>query len=426
MPQENRCEEGYRVLDAGGVRSYLAGCRGSAAALGLRLGGSPGEWTVREVSDGNLNSVFLVEGPAGGLCVKQSLPHVRVDTSWKLPLDRAFFEAAWLRAVAPHAGGAVPRLHHYDTGLFCLVMERLSPHRILRGALIAGETYPRVAADLGRTVARISFHTSPLGRPFEPVMDDIALFAKNQTLARITVDLVLTDPYRISRRNRWTSPELDMVAAGVREDAALKSAAARLGARFLGAPQALLHGDLHTGSVMVTDDDTRIIDGEFAMFGPIGFDLGLFTANLLLNVFATAGERTAAAHRDWALAQVAVFWNSFAGEFAGLWSSRAGTGDVMPPALLDDPDALAGLQRSYLDEIWRDTVGFAGMEIIRRILGFAHVADLEQIADRRLRAARETAAIGFARALLVEPWRFDGAAALALAAREACEIVDLS
>ena len=30
--------------------------------------------------------------------------------------------------------------------------------------------------------------------------------------------------------------------------------------------QALLHGDLHTGSVFVRDDSTKVIDPEFAFY----------------------------------------------------------------------------------------------------------------------------------------------------------------
>jgi len=58
-----------------------------------RLGGAPAQWRVREVGDGNLNLVFIVEGSAGGLVVKQALPYVRlVGESWPLPLERSWFE----------------------------------------------------------------------------------------------------------------------------------------------------------------------------------------------------------------------------------------------------------------------------------------------------------------------------------------------
>ena len=406
--------DSYVELDREGARRHLA----ARPALADRLGGDPAAWTVREVSDGNLNSVFLVEGPAGGLCVKQSLPHVRVDTSWKLPLDRAYFEAAYMRAVAPHVGPAIPALLDYDPVLFCLVMERLSPHVILRRGLIARARYSRMAGDVGRYVARACYATSGLARCFEAVMDDIALFAKNQTLTRITVDLVLADPYRLSSRNRWTTPSLDAAAADIRGDAALKQAAARMGERFLGRPQALLHGDLHSGSVMVTADETRIIDGEFALMGPIGFDLGLFVGNLLLSLFSQPGHDAAdpaevTGIQDWIAGEVGTVWQAFESEFRRLWDADPDrNGDVLPAVLLEDRAHRDAAQDGWIASIFEDMLGFAGMEMIRRILGFAHVLDLESIASDAVRARCELAALAFARRLLVEREAFGGIAAL--------------
>ena len=56
--------------------------------------------------------------------------------------------------------------------------------------------------------------------------------------------------------------------------------------KFLTDAQALIHGDLHTGSIMVTDSDTRAIDPEFAFFGPMGFDIGALIGNLLIAAIA--------------------------------------------------------------------------------------------------------------------------------------------
>ena len=40
---------------------------------------------AREVGDGNLNFVYIVEGPEGGLVVKQALPFLRlVGDDWPL------------------------------------------------------------------------------------------------------------------------------------------------------------------------------------------------------------------------------------------------------------------------------------------------------------------------------------------------------
>jgi 5-methylthioribose kinase len=52
--------------------------------------------------------------------------------------------------------------------------------------------------------------------------------------------------------------------------------------------------------------------------------------------------------------------------------------------------------------IFADSLGFAGAKMVRRILGLAHVEDLESIADPRLRSACETKALHLARHLMIE------------------------
>ncbi len=39
---------------------------------------------VREVGDGNINYVYIVEGPSGGVVVKQGLPYIRIAHDWPL------------------------------------------------------------------------------------------------------------------------------------------------------------------------------------------------------------------------------------------------------------------------------------------------------------------------------------------------------
>lgn len=77
----------------------------------------------------------------------------------------------------------------------------------------------------------------------------------------------------------------------------LESVESPLQAKFVERAQALLHGDMHTGSLMVTQDTTYAIDAEFAFYGPIAFDVGKFIANLLLAFFALDGHSTEAEPR---------------------------------------------------------------------------------------------------------------------------------
>src|SRR5690606_31821286 len=58
-----------------------------------------------------------------------------------------------------------------------------------------------------------------------------------------------------------------------------------------------------------------------------------------------------------------------------------------------------------LHSIWTDMLGFAGVEIHRRILGLAHNADFETVEDKDLRASCETRALKFGRHIAVNRHR---------------------
>ncbi len=391
--------DGYRAFDAGTLPRWLA----ELPAVRDRIGGAPERWAVREVGDGNLNLVFLVDGPEGSVCVKQALPYLRVaGPSWPMTLERAYYEQLYYAVVEPHVGAAIPQVFHYDPARYAIVMESLAPHRILRRGLIAGHRYPDVGRAIGDYVARAGFFTSDLAGPFERKFDLIARFAGNTDLVRISVDLIFTDPYLEHPRNRHTRPQLDRDVAALRGDAEAKAAAAELGRRFLGETQALIHGDLHSGSIMVTDADTRVIDPEFAFYGPLGFDLGAFLGNLVLAWCAQpglargTGERDA--YRDWILVQAKAFWTAFHDRFLALWR-EAGRGDAWPAAMFREPGggaALEAARRRYLDALFADMLGYAACKMIRRVVGFAHVADLDGIADPALRARCERNALAIA------------------------------
>jgi 5-methylthioribose kinase len=329
-----------------------------------------------------------------------------------MSIERAFFENAYYRTVAPFVGGLIPKVYHYDSGLYCTVMESLSPHIILRQGLIAGHRYPNLARDLGEYVARACYFTSDFAWPFERKMEGMALFAGNKALIRISVDLIFQDPYFASERNRHTSPQLDEVVRDLRRDGPLKVAAARFGQKFLGESQALIHGDLHSGSVMVTEGDSRVIDPEFAFYGPIGFDLGAFFGNLLLSWYSQPGHATPnddrMTHQAWILEQAKVFWNTFRSRFLALWAEHA-KGDVFPAPMFrgaGDAGALEPARRAFLDSLFADMLGFGACKMIRRILGFAHVIDFDRIADQALRARCEAAALAMAHVLLTHPEQF--------------------
>lgn len=382
------------------------------AAVAAKVGPDGSHWKVREVGDGNLNLVFIVEGPSGSVVVKQALPYVRlVGESWPLPLKRSFFEYhALVRQEARAGVGTVPAIYHFDEAQALIVMEYLSPHVILRRRLIAGAMLPKIGRDLGLFAARTLFRGSDLCMPTRRRKQDVALFCDNVELCDITENLVFTDPYFEAELNRHTTPQLDGIVAELRADRDLKVEAQRLKHLFAAKAETLLHGDLHTGSVMVTDTDTRVIDPEFAFYGPIAFDVGMMLANFWMSFFSQRGhERNGdrAPMRDYLLGVTEEIWAVFRAEFAHLWRTER-NGILYARSVFEergDPLASEQALNGVLAEIWTDLLGFAGVECHRRILGLAHNADFESIEDPDLRASCERPALLFGRQIAVNRHR---------------------
>ncbi|WP_136620735.1 MULTISPECIES: S-methyl-5-thioribose kinase [Mesorhizobium] len=380
---------------------------GDNDALCAKIGKDTTCWKVREVGDGNLNLVFIVEGASGAAVVKQALPYVRlVGDSWPLPLKRSFFEYHALTRQEARAPGSVPAIHHFDEGQALIIMEYLSPHIILRRALIEGRQLPNIARDIGLFMARTLFRGSDLHMAAKDRKADLALFADNVELCDITESLVFSDPYFDAKMNRHTSPQLDGLVADLRADRDLKVEAQRLKHLFAANAETLLHGDLHSGSIMVTDRETRMIDPEFAFYGPMAFDVGMLLANFWMSFFSQRGhEQTGKrdAMRAYLLGVTAETWSVFRAEFSHLWRTER-TGMLYQKSLFEDQGDRLGAEQALdhvLHQIWTDLLGFAGIEVHRRILGLAHNADFETIADEDLRASCEAKALKFGRHIAV-------------------------
>ncbi|MEV6383972.1 S-methyl-5-thioribose kinase [Streptomyces sp. NPDC051773] len=353
---------GYRILETDDIPAYLRE-RGHWE--------DTGDITVREVSDGNVNRVFLASNAAGtrSLALKQALPWVRVaGPSWPLSPDRSDAEARAYEQLAKVAPDEIPAIHGYDPENHALVMEDLSDLEVLRTLLNEGASYgPHTSPQIGRLVARLSFATSDFGMTSA---DRKALLAAsvNPELCKITEDVVLSEPYIEHEHNHW-HPGLDDLAAAFRADTVLRTEVADLRHAFMTSAQALLHGDLHSGSVMVGTREgahvVRVFDPEFSFVGPIGFDLGLYWANALVSEERARARGTLTDHGD----QLRLSWAAFETEFRRLWPTRVDT-------FFDD----AYLDR-FLARVWTESLGFAGTELVRRIIGFAHLTDLTTLDD---------------------------------------------
>ncbi|WP_413495051.1 S-methyl-5-thioribose kinase [Morganella psychrotolerans] len=375
----------------------------------LQLDGSPDDWRVEEVGDGNLNLVFIVRGSENTLVVKQSLPYVRAaGESWQLSLQRNYFEYHALSQEKRFAPDYVPDVYFYDETMALFVMEYLDDHIILRKALIAGKFVPELAEKTGLFMAQTLFHTSDLGMNAQDKKALTAQFSANHELCKITEDLIFTEPYYPAPRNQHTSPQLDKDANAVMLDREMVQVAMRYKYKFMTQTQALLHGDLHSGSIMTGENSVQVIDPEFSFMGPMAFDTGNYIGNLYMAWFSQPAHRKneneTAQYQQWLLSQISQTWSVFETEFRRLWTEKQ-QGDAWPRVLyqegLFDDKFLRTAQNNFFAELFQDTLVNAGLEINRRLLGFAGVADFKSIKDADLRATLERKTLKLARELIV-------------------------
>lgn len=349
-------------------------------------------WDAREVGDGNLNLIFIVSGDGGpSAVIKQALPYVRlVGESWPLTLERNRFERDAYAVYAGLAPDLVPRVYHADDTLALFIMEDLSRLEVVRGGLVAGRRFPRLAGDIARFCAETAARTSDfyLGSAEKKAAVRRSI---NPELCMITEDLVFAAPFYNAASNSYEpalQPDLDRLWT---DDRALTNVAA-LRYAFMTRAEALVHGDLHTGSIMGSPAETRVVDPEFCFYGPSGFDIGMFIANLYLSAVSHAAQRARddqrrALARDM-LGAAEETWSEFHRRIESLLAAA--------PAW----QLSATSRAEFLMQILRDAVGVAGAEMIRRTVGLARVADLEGIGDRQVRIGAKATALHAGRQLL--------------------------
>jgi 5-methylthioribose kinase len=382
----------------------LANRLGSVPAICKIVGDDTSKWKIDEVGDGNLNLVYTVSSDSGNIIVKQALPYVRlVGDSWPLPLSRSFYEHEALVRQAKRDPGSVPEIYYFSKEQAIIAMEMLLPHVILRKKLIAGEHINGLAQRLGEFCARTAFRGSDLSLKTADKKSDAALFQGNLALMGITESLVFTEPYFEAEMNHHTDG-LDPIVKILRSDVKMKSEAQKMLMKFTSNTETLCHGDLHSGSVMCTDNESKVIDPEFGFYGPMGFDIGMLISNYLMAYFSQPSHREGDAvteYQNWILEIIEGTFEAFQQEFKSLWNSER-TGILFPRSMFEDQgDSSEFALNETLQHIWQDAVAISGIEMHRRVLSLAHNADFEEILDTKKRSQLEARNLMMGRELIL-------------------------
>ncbi len=376
----------YRILDQELIKTYIDETPEIRSLL-LETGEPMDSIQISEIGDGNLNYVYIVQSPEKSIILKQAVPYLRVvGEDWPLSRERMRFEIGALKAEKAICPQHVPEIYYASLTMSLVVMQNLDQHKILRGEMIRRIAFPHLAEHISTFLADTLFYTSDFYLDHAAKKENVKKFI-NIELCKITEDFIFTHPYEENETNTY-NPKLDLThVKAFRENRDVKAAVLEMKYKFMTEAQALLHGDLHSGSIMLNPEETYVIDPEFAFYGPMGFDVGIYLANLIMAWFSLDnGDKT---YGTYIREQIADTWNLFAKKFKANMLRHE---EEEHSLQFDYPEGMQHFEHftdRFIAQLFEDTVGFAACEMYRRTVGLAKVADIADIQDLEQRARIE-------------------------------------
>ena len=340
---------------------------------------------AKEIGDGNLNYVFIVweEATDKSVIVKQAGGEARISSKIKLSTDRTRIESEVLVLHGKLAPGHAPDVYLYDPVMSTFCMEDLSDYDIMRTALIEHKTFPLFADHMSTFMVNTLLLTTDICMEHKEKKDTVRSYI-NPELCEISEDLVYTEPYNdIGDRNNVFPPNKAFVQKELYDDKALHLEVAKCKFDFMNNAQSLVHGDLHTGSVFITQRSTKVIDPEFAFYGPMGYDVG----NVIANMYFAWNNGHAMIEKEKAKKEFVGWVEESIKETIDLFIKKYHV--AYDKFVTDHMAKTEGFKEWYLETILRDTAAVTGLELIRRIVGLANVQDITMILDEDARQKAE-------------------------------------
>jgi 5-methylthioribose kinase len=359
---------------------------------------------AEEIGDGNLNFVYKISSAKDSkkaLILKQAVPYLRcVGEEFPLGRERMTYEIRALQKFYSIFPNFVPKIYHSSEDMSLVVMEYLGEHIIMRKGLIDRTLYRNFSEHISTYMAAMLFYTSSLSLESSEKRSLIDKFNSNTELCKLTEDLVFSFAFMEHETNDNENVKDNPHAKKLFNDMELKERVLELKYKFMTQTDALLHGDLHTGSIMINENETFVIDPEFAFVGPFGFDVGALLANLANNYIHHIVVTKDKEYQAWLLKTIKEVLEKFSEKFLDFWKEHKDSALLVDGYI--DEATLEAYKKRFVKNIIKDSVGFAGCKMGRRVYGVAGVEEIRGIQDKALRAEAEALALKIARVFVME------------------------
>nr|WP_276939942.1 S-methyl-5-thioribose kinase [Helcococcus sueciensis] len=329
---------------------------------------------INEVGDGNVNYIFRVNDDKNSVIVKFSDDYIRGSSTRKLSSVRSRIETEILNYQFKLSDGLAPEIYSYSEKENFIVMEDLSDHKVLREAVKLKEIYPGFGKEVAKFLYNTLFKTTDLVMDIKEKKETVARFV-NYDMCEISERLVFTEPYMNNQGlNSFTEENKNFIEKNITNNKELLLEVAKLKQKFMTKSESMIHGDLHSGSIFINERGIKVFDPEFAFYGPMGYDIGNILASLIIsyNVALFENGYNGNDFTDWLKESILEIVD----EFKSIYMKNA-LGDVNTYMFKNEE-----FLDYYLNEILKETAGYAGTEIIRRTVGVAKVLDIDRVKNQ--------------------------------------------
>lgn len=224
-----------------------------------------------------MNYVLRVTHADGSLILKQSRDFVQKYPQVAAPIERTQVETRFYQMVAhvDTLSNMGPKVIGYDDDNHVICMTDLGHMDDCMG-LYGGAKLTTVDIDL------LLSYLSELHALDSLPKDDVLY---NHSMRALNAEHIFDYPFMAENGLDYESitPGLSDLAKKVRSDDRLLSNVKTAKEMYLNDGQYLLHGDYYPGSWLKAMGDIKIIDPEFCFYGPREFDYAIFYAHLLMS-----------------------------------------------------------------------------------------------------------------------------------------------